>query len=142
MDPMGTTTGPTAIDPISLLQAEAYAVEVYQSLIRRFPEESWLGQCLDGHHERFLILEQWLHRQGVKKVLADDAGPFSHVPPDELAGSLDVALARLTQYEDALLEDYRVLPVVDQMSGSLREECLIGQGQTVQVLSKRRRHRL
>jgi len=41
-----------------------------------------------------------------------------------------------------LLEDYRVLPVVDQMSGSLREECLIGQGQTVQVLSKRRRHRL
>jgi len=32
MDPMGTTTGPTAIDPISLLQAEAYAVEVYQSV--------------------------------------------------------------------------------------------------------------
>lgn len=144
MAPSGTTKDHTAIDPISLLQAEAYAVETYLFLVNRFPDDSCLEQCLQGHRERFLALEQWLHRQGIKRVLAADAGPFSNIPPEALAGSLDLAMARLRYCEDCLMEDYRgLLHEADPVSGAqLRQECLAGQRQTVQALTMRQRHSL
>ena len=141
MDMSPTGAGFSAFDPATLLQVETAAVATYEALIKRFPEEKFLTECLQGHAERIQVLQKWLHRQGIATLPGGTDDFFTHFRPEMMTATIDHALLHLAKCENHLLERYSGLAGT-HASGLDRIELLTWQRLMAHALTVRLRHAL